>query len=226
MIFPNRHSPLCSSVVERPKTANDPSDPSYANRTDTSTVGKVGFYLPFAVVGGAISTVGAGLLSTLHPNSSTGHWVGYLFLLGVGRGLAQQTSFIAIPQATVPDLVPVAMSTMIFSQYMGGSVFLSLSNVIFSTSLRSQLAKEAPGVDPEMVIKAGASAVRDIGIPEELLPGVLQAYCTSVNRVFYLAVASGGLLFVSSFFSGWIDTRRRGDAEGTVDTTSADEKVL
>jgi hypothetical protein len=173
-----------------------------------TVVGKLGFYLPFAVTGGAVSAVAAGLLSTLQVDSPTGHWVGYLILLGAGRGFAQQTSFIAIPHATTPQLVPVAMSVMIFSQYIGGAVLLSLSNVIFSSTLRSELPRLAPKVDPKIVIQAGATAVRQLGIPDDVLPGVLEAFCMSVTRVFYLAVASASLLFISSFFSGWIDTRK------------------
>ncbi|KAL3962757.1 hypothetical protein ACCO45_004280 [Purpureocillium lilacinum] len=175
-------------------------------------IGKVGYYLPFAVAGGALTSVATGLLSTLRPDSSTGHWVGFQVLLGAARGLVQQTSFIAIPHATTPALVPTAMSMSIFCQYMGGAVFLSLANVIFSSSLRSELPIEAPGVDPRLIVEAGAYAVRDVGIPADLLPGVLRAYCTSVNRVFYLASAVSVLLFVTACCSGWVDTRKKNEA--------------
>lgn len=40
-------------------------------------VSTVGYYLPFAVAGGALLTVGAGLISTLAPDTSTGRWVGF-----------------------------------------------------------------------------------------------------------------------------------------------------
>ncbi|UNI18074.1 hypothetical protein JDV02_004369 [Purpureocillium takamizusanense] len=188
-------------------------------------IGKVGYYLPFAVVGGALTSVATGLLSTLQPDSSTGHWVGFQVLLGVARGLVQQTSFIAIPHATTPALVPTAMSMSIFCQYMGGAVFLSLANVIFSSSLRSELPIEAPGVDPRLIIEAGAYAVRDVGIPADLLPGVLRAYCTSVNRVFYLSSAVSVLLFVTACCSGWVDTRKKSEAATDGDETSEEQSV-
>lgn len=152
-------------------------------------------------------------------------------VLGIGRGLAQQASFTAIPHGTTPKLVPIAMSMVIFSQYIGGSVLLSVSNVIFNTTLRTKLLQDAPGVDPELVIKAGAYALRNSGIPTQSLPAVLAAYCTSVDRVFYLAAASSGILFVSSFFSGWIDTRQTKDSsmqESTQESTheTEDEKTM
>ncbi|OAQ71903.1 MFS transporter [Purpureocillium lilacinum] len=171
-------------------------------------IGKVGYYLPFAVVGGALTCVATGLLSILRPDSSTGYWIGVQFLLGAARGLVLQTSFISIPHATTPALVPTAVSMSIFCQYMGGAISLSLANVIFLSSLKSQLLIDAPGVDPRLIIDAGAYSVRDVGIPEELLLGVLRAYCTSVDRVFYLALAVSVLLFVSACCSGWVDTRK------------------
>ncbi|KAJ6438908.1 MFS transporter [Purpureocillium lavendulum] len=189
-------------------------------------IGKVGYYLPFAVAGGALTAVATGLLSTLDPDSSTGRWVGFQILLGAARGLVQQTSFIAIPHATTPQLVPTAMSMSIFCQYLGGAVFLSVANVIFSTSLRAELPLEAPGVDPRLIIEAGAYAVRDVGIPEALLPGVLRAYCTSVNRVFYLASAVSVLLFATACCSGWVDTRKKKETdEQAAEGLSVSEKA-
>lgn len=40
-------------------------------------VSKVGYYTPFAIAGGAILMIGAGLISTWTPNTSTGHLIGY-----------------------------------------------------------------------------------------------------------------------------------------------------
>ena len=100
------------------------------------------------------------------------------------------------------------MSFMILGQYLGGSVFLALSNVVFSSSLGSSLRKYEPRADPAMVIAAGASAssIRQL-IPAEQLDGVIRAYSTSVSHVFYLATGSAAGLFVAAFFTGWVDTR-------------------
>lgn len=54
----------------------------------SSIVKKVGFYLPFALLGDAISTIGGGLLSTLSPTTTTAKWAGYQFLAGSGRGMS------------------------------------------------------------------------------------------------------------------------------------------
>lgn len=58
--------------------------------TNALVVPKVGFYLPFAAVGSAISALGNGLVSTFAPNTPTHRWVGYQIILGSGRGIGMQ----------------------------------------------------------------------------------------------------------------------------------------
>lgn len=58
--------------------------------SDYKTVSKIGYYIPFAVVGGSLTAIGAGLLSTLTPTSSAGKWIGYQIFVGVGRGMVLQ----------------------------------------------------------------------------------------------------------------------------------------
>ncbi|CVK85143.1 hypothetical protein FPRO06_07674 [Fusarium proliferatum] len=171
-------------------------------------IGKVGYYVPQAVIGTALLTVATGLCSTLYPYTSTGKWVGYQFLAGVGRGLMQQVPYTAIPHSCSQQMIPIAMSFMVLGQYIGGSIFLALSNVVFSSSLESLLRVYAPKVDPATVTAAGASAadMRKL-IPAAQLTGVIKAYSLSIDRVFYLGTGSAAAMFVAAFFTGWIDTR-------------------
>lgn len=53
-------------------------------------VKKVGIYLPFALVGNAMNSIGTGLLSTLSPSTATAKWAGYQIIAGAGRGSAFQ----------------------------------------------------------------------------------------------------------------------------------------
>ena len=90
------------------------------------------------------------------------------------------------------------MALMMFSQTLGASMFLVVANVIFSTSLRAEIPRYAPDTDPEAVIAARASAVRDVVTSAAELAGTLQAYAVGVDRVFYLAVGFSGVCFVSA----------------------------
>jgi hypothetical protein len=53
-------------------------------------VGRLGYYLPFSVVGSVLVAIANGLLSSLSPGTSTGKWIGYQIIAGAGRGLAMQ----------------------------------------------------------------------------------------------------------------------------------------
>lgn len=53
-------------------------------------VGRLGYYLPWAVVSGVLVSISNGLLSTLTPASSTGDWVGFQIFGGAGRGCGLQ----------------------------------------------------------------------------------------------------------------------------------------
>jgi hypothetical protein len=69
------------------------------------TVGKVGYYLPFGLAGSMLAAVGNGLFTTFKLSTSTGEWIGYQILGGVGRGLGMQiVSFLIPPSA--PNTAP------------------------------------------------------------------------------------------------------------------------
>jgi MFS family permease len=49
---------------------------------------------PFLIVGAALATIGCGLIYTLDIGTSTGKWIGYQILAGVGNGLGVQVPII------------------------------------------------------------------------------------------------------------------------------------
>jgi hypothetical protein len=100
------------------------------------------------------------------------------------------------------------MSFIIFSQAFGGAIFLAFAQTIFSNSLNSELVRYAPSVNPEVVIAAGATSIQSV-VAESELAGVLMAYSTSVDRVFYLATATGVAWFFFAWGMGWRDVRKK-----------------
>lgn len=61
------------------------------------TVGKWGYYLPWAIWSGIGTSIGVGLISTLTPTTSTAKWVGYQILMGIGRGTGFQMVSPSLP---------------------------------------------------------------------------------------------------------------------------------
>lgn len=85
---------------------------------------KLGYYIPFAVASAALASVGQGVLSTLTPSSSVGKWIGYQAVVGFGRGLGLQMTFIAIQNSLPSLMVSIATSLLTFIQILGGTVIL------------------------------------------------------------------------------------------------------
>jgi len=102
----------------------------------------------------------------------------------------------------------VGIALNVFIQNLGSAIFISAANTIFDGALKSQLVEKAPGVDAEAVIAAGATGFRKF-VPSADLPGVLSAYATSVDRVFYLAAGLAVAAFATSWGTGWNDVRKK-----------------
>jgi hypothetical protein len=100
------------------------------------------------------------------------------------------------------------MSLVAFCQTMGGTLFLAFAQTIFSRSLVDGLKKFAPTVNAQVVIAAGASAIREVVKPEEL-QGVLQAYNLGIDRNFYLAASASALTFVFCWGMGWYSVKKK-----------------
>lgn len=119
-----------------------------------------------------------------------------------------QQPIIAIQNALPTSEVSVGMSILMFIQTLSGAVFLTFADVIFSTGLKALIPKDAPNVNPGVVIAAGATGIRD-AVSSANLPGVLKAYAKSVDRVFYMSAALGVVCMVFAFGMGWKDVRKK-----------------
>lgn len=106
-------------------------------------------------------------------------------------------------------MLSIAMAILNTAQTFGGALALAFSGVIFTASLRNIIPQTAPTVNPEVVIAAGATAFREV-VSAEQLPGVLEAFAKSVNRVFYLAAALCVCQFAFSWGIGWKDISKKG----------------
>ncbi|KAF9237904.1 hypothetical protein DTO027I6_9717 [Penicillium roqueforti] len=150
----------------------------------------LGYYLPFLLAGGVISSIGNGLLSTLGATTPVAKRVGYQILYGVGSGCTTAAPYIAIQSLVAPEQIPLAMAIIIFSQNIGAAISLIAANAIFSNSLRSELQKRAAqiSVSPDAIINTGVRSIRGLVSGSELA-AVLAAYAKSIDKVMYLGIA-------------------------------------
>ncbi|KAF2656643.1 MFS general substrate transporter [Lophiostoma macrostomum CBS 122681] len=162
----------------------------------------IGFYAPFMWLGSAIFTIGCGMLYTLQVSSPAGRWIGYQILAGAGAGAGVQIPFIAVQVVSSDKDMPTANACVMFFNSLGGAIAISIAQNIFVNSLAREIPKYAPGLDPRIVIEAGATYVRNV-VPKDLLPQVLEAYTKAITSAFALAIATAGLAFLVSFGMEW-----------------------
>lgn len=173
-----------------------------------SMVTKVGYVPPFALVGGALNCIGSGLFSLLQPGTPTGEWVGFSIISGLGRGASLQMPITAVQSNVSPKEMAPAMAFVVWTQYIGPTIFLTLFNVIFDSSLWKEIPKHAPNADTVAVIQAGATHFREV-VSAQDLPGTLVAYSNSLDYTFYLQAAAGVVAWAAAWGMGWKDIRKK-----------------
>lgn len=70
--------------------------------TSGGLITMTGYFVPLLIAGGALTTVGAGLIFTLGLNSPSSMWIGYQILAGIGIGLCIQVPIIAAQAVVEP----------------------------------------------------------------------------------------------------------------------------
>lgn len=152
-------------------------------------------------------------MSTLKPESPNAKWIGYQILVGLGRGCGIQMPIVACQNVLPPAQIPVGMAVITFAQQFGGGLFLAFGQLVFSHGLVEGLEKFAPSVDAQEVIRAGATAVRDV-VAKADLRDVLEAYNLGVSQCFYLAAGCSAVTVFAAFGMGFGTVKKAGEKKG------------
>jgi hypothetical protein len=70
-----------------------------------------------------------------------------------------------------------------FSQILGGAIFISIGQTILNNQIGPALLKYAPEVDVKAVLAVGATGFRSVVKPESV-DGVVMAYNQAITTVF------------------------------------------
>lgn len=166
------------------------------------TVTLFGYYNPFMVLASTILAVGAGLLSTLQPNSGPGQWISYQILEGIGVGLGQQLPFVVV-QNVLPDRdVPTGTAVVTFAQTLGGAIFISVAQSVFTNQFTRVMHVEDPSVNVTEILAAGTTTLRQ-KLRGDQLETVLRSYNSAVTQAFYVGVALAALSVFGTVALEW-----------------------
>lgn len=183
---------------------------------------KIGYYVPVMLLGPIPASIGAGMLSTMSPDSPIGQWIGFQILYGLGVGCAfQATSLVA--QTVLPRKdVPIGIALGFFMQQIGGSVFIAIAQNIFASTLVSRL-DGVGGLDAQSIINGGATSLHSV-VPDSELGFVLDAYNHALTLTFILAAALSAASFVSASFVEWKSIKGGKETQPSSDEADGGEK--
>ncbi|KAF2090771.1 MFS multidrug transporter-like protein [Saccharata proteae CBS 121410] len=156
------------------------------------TITVTGHYIPLVILGSICGTVGTALIYTLHVGSPSSQWIGYQALSGIGMGLGIQVAIIIAQAIVAPIDVSSITAVIIFWQTVSGAIFVSVGQSLFANRLVKSVARNAPGVDPALVIATGATELRKT-FPAEQLPGVIDSYMAGLKDAYILGIALAGV---------------------------------
>ncbi|KAI1373132.1 MFS general substrate transporter [Hypoxylon crocopeplum] len=168
----------------------------------------VGWWNPFLLLAEALVCIGGGLLSTIYPGISTGHWIGYQILGGFGFSLAGNLAHLGM-QASLPmELVPLGATNLLAIISTSCAIFTAIGQTVFQKRLMSNLeAIVAPDVVND-IISAGATNLGSV-VDSTLLPTIIQQYGKSITQVFYIPAGAPVISFLLVAFCKWTSTKKR-----------------
>lgn len=116
--------------------------------------------------------------------------------------LTNSCSLMAAQTVLSLDDIPIGTTIIIFVQTLGGALFISVGQNIFTNQLMKNLIKDVPSIDPELVLHTGATLLRK-AVDPALLDDVLTAYNSALTQTFYVSTAVAALSIFGSALIEW-----------------------
>ncbi|KAF1940885.1 MFS general substrate transporter [Clathrospora elynae] len=208
-------SPTSSGVRYLPTVIAD----VLASVIGAGLVMKLGCWNPFLLFGEAMVCLGGGLLTSIYPGISDGHWIGYQIFGGIGYSLATNLAHLGM-QASLPmDLVPLGASNLLMVISTSCAIFLAIGQAVFQDRLAMNLSGVVSPDTVNELVSVGATRIREVTSTIDL-PAVLRAYSDATTQVFYLPAAAPVISFFLIACCRWTSVKK--PEEGPKDV---DEKV-
>jgi len=171
-----------------------------------------------------IMSIGAGLLTTLQIDTSAKKWIGYQVLYGFGLGLGMQQAGMAAQTCLDKKDVMTGIALMFFMQGLGGSIFISVGQLVFMHSLVSHLSKVAD-LDPSLIVHTGATELRNLVPPQYL--EVLLAYNAALSDTLKVAVACASATILAGLTMEWKSLKgiKQGGASGEAERKKEEDEA-
>ncbi len=167
-----------------------------------------GRYKIFPVVGTAVMTVGMYLLSTVGPSTPDGIMYLYMVVFGAGLGGVMQVLIIAVQNAVPHRDLGVATAGATFFRSIGGSFGTAVFGAIFANVLGGRLAEQLNGVPIPPGLAGSVNPAVLAHLPPEVLSRVVDAYASTIQTVFLVAVPIAAVSFLLTWLLPEIRLRK------------------
>ncbi|EGY17401.1 MFS transporter L2 like protein [Verticillium longisporum] len=151
--------------------------------------------------GWALTTLGAGLLYLLNPDTPVRHWIPLNLPIGVGTGMLFPAMALSIQAACAPHLNAQAAAFFAFLRTFGQSVGVAVAGVIFQNALADELA--ATTEFAAVADRYADEATIVIGIINGMAPGpdravLVAAYADALKTIWLSLLAFAAFCLVLS----------------------------
>ncbi|RYC62856.1 hypothetical protein CHU98_g3353 [Xylaria longipes] len=174
----------------------------------------LGWWNPFLLLAEAFVSLGGGLLSTIYPGISDGHWIGYQIFGGIGYSLASNISHLGMQASLPQDLVPIGASTLLTVISTSCAVFNAVAQAVFQERIQINLEGVVPPDTVKAIINAGALNYGSL-VTSDKLPLVVRAYSKAITQLFYIPASAPVLSFLIIAGCKWTSTKARKHAQNS-----------
>lgn len=98
--------------------------------------------------------------------------------------------------------IPTGLTIMMFTQFLAGTVSVSICHAVLANTLNKELPNKLPGFDVSILATAGATEIREL-VSLSDLPVVLEVYNKGIVSTFLVSLAFSSLALVASLFMEW-----------------------
>ncbi|KAH8430508.1 putative MFS drug efflux transporter [Aspergillus melleus] len=161
---------------------------------------RLGYYMPWFLVGGLLIVAGSALMYTIDQNTSQSRVYGYSVLLGVGVGMFLQAPISVVQAVVSPENIAPAIGFITLAQFIGITTALAIGNaVLLNNSLGKieHILPDVPSADIQAAILGAQSGLVQ-NLSSALKARVLDAIVSAIDDTYILTIAGGGLVAVLS----------------------------
>lgn len=177
---------------------------------------KTGDIRIITIVGWVFSTLGLGIMTLLHVNSSIVQWVFLTLIPGSGLGILYTSLGFVNQSATTDKNLTFAVGMFIFTRLLGQCLGVAICGVIFQNQMYTQLLKYPDLAGSAYEYSRDASSLASTigqmpsGLRKEHL---LQAYADALKIVWAVMCALSGVGLIGSLFVKKVSLDRKLDSE-------------